>query len=114
MRAAGSGIRAWRRGLSEELGGRAPLRSPSPELRAVQTIWQARARSLGGLGGIHGSLPLTNAALPADKTNASVHQAVLTLCQFRCSDTRPWLPSSLTSELWQSRRQGLASSGVGK
>lgn len=35
MRVVGSGIRVWRRGLSEELGGRAFFRSFFLELRVV-------------------------------------------------------------------------------
>lgn len=57
---------------------------------------------------------MTSAMLWADNANTGVGQAILPPCRFRCSVTRHWLPSSLTSELRRGGRQGPAGSGAGK
>lgn len=86
--------------------GPSPLTFPGVEADGMGPSGRPGQHAWEGLGGVHASLPLTNAMLQADKTNVSVHQAVRTLCQFRCSVTRHWLPSSLTSELRRGGRQG--------
>lgn len=116
-REAVSCIWGRRRGGPAGRGGRqgpSPLTFPGVEAVGVGLSGRPGQEAWGGLGGIHASPPLTNAMLQADKTNARVQQAVLTLCQLRCSVTRHWLPSSLTSELRRGGSQGPASSGAGK